>query len=1420
MDQGVILETKKPRFKLGMRILNFLVAIIFFFQVTGVSYVLAEDSGYWGDGTDTGEGGYEELPDVNEENHDYLVGIEAGSQPGGWSSEQVKYGVTDNWVGGGSTESTSTADTQIATQDTVTIPHPEIGYDLGKFLQEVPGLAKSAEATIKEINAPSPVPSPSDEISPEYASNMDRFGPASPDANLIVPSVPTGRDIPGYDAAEAATARAIAAAQAEAAAQDRASREAATAATPPAPTQPAAPLPQTAEDWEILLAGGTPGSTPQPATPKPEPKPEPTAEEIAFEEWLGKGGENPYEKGLVPPLESADEGWRPHTPEPTAEEIAFEEWLGKGEALRQLTEAPVTPPTETPTSADDAIERLIDMESGIPPAARIGEQPTAPPAETPTVPVTPPSRINPSGFGGAEAGEAQPAAQPVSEELTAAEEELLQASIDELSDVYGEFWPEIFLQDLHEPNDSDPSRNRVYNALAEEALNRWYLGFGEDDLTGAQPELSAQSAATQSAAAQPAAIPPATAPSIPEPELSPGMGRRGSSMEQAYTSTPAQPVSEELTAAAAPAELRPAVGVPPEPAQPSPTAERLRQEFDQPVGAPPGGAAIPSEPRPLGVPLEPKTTTPLPSPEGARGPSPTPGPQPGVEVTPQPPAGNEDLMRSLREAQELGRMVDELRGEMPPLLRPEGQPLQAPLGEVVPGGVGQRVAIPITPGATTPGAESRFGPPKELHPSVEARHRADLAAREFATGIHAQAAQPYYQPYGGYGYGGYAGPQYNQAELGRAVQGIRGIGKSEADYLRRLYPYQPSESTRLQEAGRGVVERFVNSLPVQVRDSRELELIDTTTTERLNNLRSRAADPAVRPIIESSLRTRLGLNDSAINQLLGPSSGPGVSSEPPSSDFYIDPNTGLQGPAYLPNEMKVAGPSIRTQNEPLDVDAARRLLVETIFSRQPEGAQRAITGAEREQQKKNLWQGEDRIIQRLQDKYGNRWTDAAIPELKELARTDPALAARVARRVDVEIGSESFSPTPDRYNYTPEIVQRLYPSPAGQAPADASAYSPAASPVTSAATAQVPLREASLYDVHEANVRNQVRRMMDELAGAAPGRIPTYPSFEKFKEGIDDLLSSNDKRAGRRSVDFTSRIAREEAAAYAEVIRQRDRERPIWGRTEIPLNQDVLMARERNALRNFQDAVGLTNPETRLGLPIAPDVMETLPKQMQTDIQAELRRGGREVTMSLGREAMQAEQERRTEERRTAEALRNQQDLERSAANPSAASAVNPLSSPVVASTGAFGGDPVVDEPRAAAAAAAPVAAAPAAAAAYNGPLPHAWSQPNQYGYQRADGGQGQVDLYYFNRMIQKLEKDDPEAYNKIRDYYAQNPDLYQHLPVSTRTHLNLQLPEDYKPKTKYEDLYVDNATVHRVGRPYHRKFIEQDGKYDVPYVW
>jgi len=66
-----------------------------------------------------------------------------------------------------------------------------------------------------------------------------------------------------------------------------------------------------------------------------------------------------------------------------------------------------------------------------------------------------------------------------------------------------------------------------------------------------------------------------------------------------------------------------------------------------------------------------------------------------------------------------------------------------------------------------------------------------MAARQFATGVHMQAAQPTYS----YGSSSGSQVQYNSGELSTAVQGIRGMGEEAARYAERMQgPRVPTSS--------------------------------------------------------------------------------------------------------------------------------------------------------------------------------------------------------------------------------------------------------------------------------------------------------------------------------------------------------------------------------------------------------------------------------------------------------------------------------------------------------------------------------------------------------------------------------------------------------------------------------------------------
>ncbi|MDD5595975.1 MAG: hypothetical protein PHY94_07035, partial [Candidatus Omnitrophica bacterium] len=57
MGQGVILETKKPKFRPWMRMLSLFIIFTFFFQITHVGYIFAQGDG-GGDGGEEGGDGY------------------------------------------------------------------------------------------------------------------------------------------------------------------------------------------------------------------------------------------------------------------------------------------------------------------------------------------------------------------------------------------------------------------------------------------------------------------------------------------------------------------------------------------------------------------------------------------------------------------------------------------------------------------------------------------------------------------------------------------------------------------------------------------------------------------------------------------------------------------------------------------------------------------------------------------------------------------------------------------------------------------------------------------------------------------------------------------------------------------------------------------------------------------------------------------------------------------------------------------------------------------------------------------------------------------------------------------------------------------------------------------------------------------
>ncbi len=73
-------------------------------------------------------------------------------------------------------------------------------------------------------------------------------------------------------------------------------------------------------------------------------------------------------------------------------------------------------------------------------------------------------------------------------------------------------------------------------------------------------------------------------------------------------------------------------------------------------------------------------------------------------------------------------------------------------------------------------------------------------------------------------------------------------------------------------------------------------------------------------------------------------------------------------------------------------------------------------------------------------------------------------------------------------------------------------------------------------------------------------------------------------------------------------------------------------------------------------------------------------------------------------------------------------------------------------------------------------------------------------ELYYFNRMIQKL----PEAERaKLREHITYTGpavnSMAEHLPVSTRTHLGIPVDQNRLTREKHSNLYIDRDTTNQV---------------------
>jgi len=115
--------------------------------------------------------------------------------------------------------------------------------------------------------------------------------------------------------------------------------------------------------------------------------------------------------------------------------------------------------------------------------------------------------------------------------------------------------------------------------------------------------------------------------------------------------------------------------------------------------------------------------------------------------------------------------------------------------------------------------------------------------------------------------------------------------------------------------------------------------------------------------------------------------------------------------------------------------------------------------------------------------------------------------------------------------------------------------------------------------------------------------------------------------------------------------------------------------------------------------------------------------------------------------------------------------------------------------------------------------LPDKWGVPNQYSYTTASGGTGVADLYYINRMIDKLKYQAPDEYADLQRKY-QDPALSSTLPASTQAKLGISADPSKMSMGEYNSLTLDDEFLHDLGRRYHNEFITEDGKYDAPYVW
>ena len=127
--------------------------------------------------------------------------------------------------------------------------------------------------------------------------------------------------------------------------------------------------------------------------------------------------------------------------------------------------------------------------------------------------------------------------------------------------------------------------------------------------------------------------------------------------------------------------------------------------------------------------------------------------------------------------------------------------------------VGGRGAIgPVARGALLPGLADLTALPtidqsklKDISPKVIVRHQADIAAREFATGVHAQAVGNNEQ----LRRGGYGLPQGRNTEIGTTVQGMRGIGESKARFAGRLEDPYVASPTDVARTAAGIAKDAV-----------------------------------------------------------------------------------------------------------------------------------------------------------------------------------------------------------------------------------------------------------------------------------------------------------------------------------------------------------------------------------------------------------------------------------------------------------------------------------------------------------------------------------------------------------------------------------------------------------------------------------